>query len=143
MGKGVASALRVLHSRGYFKEEAFYGRYKDVGLDRVERIEKEKSKKGELSANKSTKTFNIDLDYRDEKGRLLTKKEAYRNLCYSFHNKLPSYRKREADQRRDEEEQKRKNKDNAMESITNKYLKNQQHIKDVPYVILQGKNNNI
>ena len=27
----------------------------------------------------------VKLEYRDEHGRLLTSKEAYRNLCYQFH----------------------------------------------------------
>ena len=27
----------------------------------------------------------INLEYRDEHRRLLTRKESYRNLCYAFH----------------------------------------------------------
>lgn len=144
MGKGLAIALKVLRSRGLVGKEALYGRYKDTGIDRVERIEKEKAAKGEAATNKpANQTFNIDLEYRDEKGRQLTKKEAYRNLCYNFHNKLPSYKKIEKKIKRDEMQQKLMNKDVAVEGITNKYLKNQQLTKDVPYVVLQGKNNNI
>lgn len=154
VGKGIAVALKVLRSRGLVGKEALYGRYKDTGIDRVERIEKEKGKekekekekaaKSEAAANKpSSQIFNIDLEYRDDKGRQLTKKEAYRNLCYSFHNKLPSYKKIEKKIKRDEMQQKLMNKDVAVEGITNKYLKNQQLTKDVSYVVLQGKNNNI
>jgi U4/U6.U5 tri-snRNP-associated protein 1 len=148
VGKGLAVALRVLRSRGLVGKASLYGRYKDTGIDRVERIEKEKAAKSELSAvGKSTTQNNenltIDLEYRDEKGRELTKKEAYRNLCYNFHNKLPSYKKIEKKIKRDEMQQKLMNKDVSVEGITNKYLKNQQLTKDVSYVVLQGKNNNI
>jgi len=145
VGKGLAIALKVLRSRGLFKNEALYGRYKDAGVDRNERIEKEKAAKGESPVNKSPNghNFNIDLEYRDEKGRQLTKKEAYRNLCYSFHNKLPSYKKIERKIKRDEMQQKLMNKDSAVEGITHKYLKNQQLNKDVSFLVLQGKNNNI
>jgi len=147
VGKGLAVALKVLRSRGLVGKELLYGRYKDTGIDRVERIEKKKAAKSVAApsaANKTTnQNFNIDLEYRDEKGRELTKKEAYRNLCYSFHNKLPSYKKIEKKIKRDEMQQKLMNKDVAVEGITHKYLKNQQITKDVPYVVLQGKNNNI
>jgi len=143
LGKGLAVALEVFKKRGLIGKEYLYGRYKDTGIDRVERIEKEKSIKGESSTDKSNNKFNIELEYRDEKGRQLTKKEAYRNLCYSFHNKLPSYRKIEKKIKRDEREQKLMNRDVAVEGITHKFLKNQQITKDLPYVVLQGKNNNI
>lgn len=133
-------ALHVLRSRGLIGKESLYGRYKDTGIDRVERIEKEKAAAAKPS---SSQNLNIDLEYRDEKGRELTKKEAYRNLCYSFHNKLPSYKKIEKKIKRDEMQQKLMNKDVAVEGITHKYLKNQQVTKDVSYVVLQGKNNNI
>lgn len=135
----------MLRCRGLIGKESLYGRYKDTGVDRVERIEIEKAAKGGLAVDKtkSNKDLNIDLEYRDEKGRELTKKEAYRNLCYSFHNKQPSYRKIEKKIKRDEMQQKLMNKDVAVEGITHKYLKNQQLSKDVSYVVLQGKNNNI
>jgi len=143
LGKGLAVALQVLKKRGLIGKDQLYGRYKDTGIDRVERIEKEKKIKGESdkSKNNNNNNFNMDLEYRDEKGRQLTKKEAYRNLCYSFHNKLPSYKKIEKKIKRDERDQKLMNRDVSVEGITNRYLKNQQSTKDVPYVILQGKNN--
>jgi len=145
LGKGLAVALQVFKKRGLIGKDQLYGRYKDTGIDRVERIEKEKKQKieNEKKRNSDSNNFNIDLEYRDEKGRQLTKKEAYRNLCYSFHNKLPSYKKIEKKIKRDEREQKLMNRDVAVEGITHKYLKNQQSSKDVPYVILQGKNSNI
>jgi len=37
----------------------------------------------------------IKLDYRDEHGRLLTRKEAWRHLCYQFHGHGSSYKNEE------------------------------------------------
>lgn len=37
----------------------------------------------------------VKLDYRDEHGRLLTRKEAWRHLCYQFHGYSSSYKNEE------------------------------------------------
>jgi U4/U6.U5 tri-snRNP-associated protein 1 len=73
----------------------------------------------------------------------MTPKEAYRYICYIFHNKQPGYKKIEKKLKRDEMEQKMENKDISTEAKTFKFLKNQQNKNNNSYVVLQGKNNNI
>jgi hypothetical protein len=38
-----------------------------------------------------TKTKEVDLQYFDKKGRKLTIKEAYRQMCWKFHGRMPSH----------------------------------------------------
>ena len=40
-------------------------------------------------------TREIELEYRDEYGRVLTKQEAYRQLSYKFHGIKPGKKKQE------------------------------------------------
>lgn len=37
----------------------------------------------------------INLDHKDRYGRKLTQKEAFRQMCWKFHGKMPSQRKME------------------------------------------------
>ena len=57
------------------------------------------SKKGKLQPLKvgaaQVDDREIKLEYRDDHGRLLTRKEAYRQLCYQFHGHGSSKKKEE------------------------------------------------
>ena len=100
--RGMAGILSMLKSTGDLSSnnkvrEEMHGRANDektyedfndsrdfVNLD--ERTATDKDKK---MASKS-----VNLEYRDEQGRLLTRKEAFRQLCYQFHG-FGSGRKKE------------------------------------------------
>lgn len=62
------------------------------------------------------RSFGIEKDqmnergqpqYVDKQGRKLTIKEAFRQLCWKFHGKMPSHRKQEKRRLKQEEEQKK------------------------------------
>ena len=65
--------------RGRAKDERTYEDYAGIDLGKVVQTEGRHEKDVEL-ANRE-----IKLEYRDDYGRLLTRKEAYRNMCYQFH----------------------------------------------------------
>lgn len=81
-----------------------------------------------------TKGLNkeIQLDYRDETGRLLTPKEAFRYICYRFHGHKPSKNKVEA-RRRKQELQEKAGTSNS-ESRFSSFLQNQRAKSDQPFV---------
>ena len=64
-------------------------------------------------------------------------------MCYIFHNKRPSKKKVEKKLLREEQEEKAKNRDIVKDSKFLNYLKSEQEKTKNPYIILQGKNNNI
>jgi len=78
------------------------------------------------------------------KGKNMSKKEAYRYMCYIFHNKRPSKKKVEKKLLREEMEEKLKNRDLSKDSKFIKFFKNEQEKTKKPYILIQGKNfNNI
>ena len=93
VGRGLAGVLSMLQStgeitgknagkeelRGRAKDERTYDDYKALDLKKVVKIDAANAKDEEF-ANRE-----IKLEYRDEHGRLLTRKEAYRQMCYQFH----------------------------------------------------------
>ena len=44
----------------------------------------------------------IKLEYRDDRGKLMTKKEAFRHMCWKFHGKGPSRNKIEKSLKKDQ-----------------------------------------
>jgi len=94
-GRGMSSILSMLKStgdltnkragkeelRGRAKDEKTYDDYSKTNLDSVVRIDKKKATKKDVLYSKK----EINLEYRDDFGRLLTRKEAFRQLCYQFH----------------------------------------------------------
>ena len=94
VGRGMANVLSMLRQtgditgknagkeemRGRAKDERTYEDYEPLNLSEVVKIGKNATDKDKEFANRE-----IKLEYRDEHGRLLTRKEAYRNLCYQFH----------------------------------------------------------
>lgn len=75
--KGLAAALSMFARSGAFEvKEEYAGRTKD--------------QRPEWDGGKDDPARNIKLEYKDEYGRKLTPKEAYRQLSYKFHGKLPS-----------------------------------------------------
>ena len=103
LGRGVGGILGLLKQtgaiqqtktevlRGRAKDEKNYEDYQPLDLKKVVRID-------ERTATDKDKEFanrEIKLEYRDKHGRLLTRKEAYRDLCYQFHGHGSGKRKEE------------------------------------------------
>jgi U4/U6.U5 tri-snRNP-associated protein 1 len=94
VGRGMSNVLSMLRRtgeitgktagkeelRGRAKDKRTYEDYEALDLQKVVKIGKNATDKDKEFANRE-----IKLEYRDEHGRLLTRKEAYRNLCYQFH----------------------------------------------------------
>lgn len=77
--KGLAATLALLKSSGDLKtREELAGRTKDV-----------------RDIDPSSDEFGVKLEYRDEFGRKLTQKEAFRQLSYRFHGFGPQQKKQE------------------------------------------------
>ncbi|KAI9917913.1 hypothetical protein PsorP6_012688 [Peronosclerospora sorghi] len=84
VGTGVGATLALLRKTGELRQtrsERQAGRANDVRDRSVEDAFRVKS--------------GVNLDYRDEFGRLLTKKEAFRRLSYKFHGHEPGKKKKE------------------------------------------------
>jgi U4/U6.U5 tri-snRNP-associated protein 1 len=138
VGKGVVTALMILKKRGLIGQKQVWGRYKDKIHTSNEAFLKEEDKKIE---KKKGMQFNIELDYRDSQGRILTPKEMYRQQSYIFHGKGPGKKKTEKKLLREQLEEKMKNQDPNEASKTFKYLKAMQKKSKTPFIVLQGKPN--
>lgn len=104
VGRGLSSFVSMLKTtgeitgrhggkeelRGRAKDERNYDNYEPLDLSKVVAIGENRTSKDEELANRE-----IKLEYRDKHGRLLTQKEAYRELCYQFHGHGASKRKEE------------------------------------------------
>ena len=94
IGRGMSNFLSFLKQTGEIKQHAtreeMRGRAKDkrtyedydhLNLQQVVKINTDNAQQKDIElANRE-----IKLEYRDEHGRLLTRKEAYREMCYQFH----------------------------------------------------------
>ena len=104
VGRGLSSFVSMLKTtgeitgkhggkeelRGRAKDERNYDNYEPLDLSKVVSIGRNATGKDQELA-----TREIKLEYRDKHGRLLTQKEAYRDLCYQFHGHGASKRKEE------------------------------------------------
>lgn len=104
VGRGLSSFVSMLKTtgeitgkhggkeelRGRAKDERNYDNYEPLDLSQVVSIGENATSKDRELANRE-----IKLEYRDSHGRLLTQKEAYRDLCYQFHGHGASKRKEE------------------------------------------------
>jgi hypothetical protein len=78
---GLAATLALLKNTGELapgRGEKLVGRSKDA-----------------RAVDPSSKDFNVKLEYRDETGRKLTQKEAFRQINYQFHGVAPGKKKQE------------------------------------------------
>ncbi|OQR89254.1 U4/U6.U5 tri-snRNP-associated protein, partial [Thraustotheca clavata] len=81
---GMAATLALLRNRGDLREELQLSQAGRANDQRDRNINDELQIKD-----------GVKLDYRDEFGRLLTKKEAFRQLSYRFHGHQPGKKKQE------------------------------------------------
>jgi U4/U6.U5 tri-snRNP-associated protein 1 len=71
--------------RGRAKDERTYEDYAPLDLKNVVKIDKTGISGQPHEKDLEFANREVKLEYRDEHGRLLTRKEAYRQLCYQFH----------------------------------------------------------
>ncbi len=104
VGRGLSNVLSLLRQtgeitgkyagkeelRGRSKDERNYENYEALDLSKVVKIGPNATDKDKELASREVK-----LEYRDSHGRLLTTKEAWRNLCYDFHGHGSSLKNQE------------------------------------------------
>ena len=131
-GKGVCVALDILRKRGLLAEEEALGRYNDKSYTTndyciTDNPVKKKPKK------------EINIEYRDEKGRKLKPKEMARYQSHIFHGEGPGVKKTEKQLFREQNMQKLMNSSTLMNNKTMRYMKYEQNKKNTPFAVLQGK----
>eukprot|EP00002_Diphylleia_rotans_P034256 TRINITY_DN7342_c0_g6_i2.p1 TRINITY_DN7342_c0_g6~~TRINITY_DN7342_c0_g6_i2.p1 ORF type:complete len:387 (+),score=127.68 TRINITY_DN7342_c0_g6_i2:1248-2408(+) len=127
---GLAAALALARQRGDLSKQLYGGRTKD--------------KIDESYGPSSTGKKEIRLEQRDEFGRILTPKEAFRALSYKFHGRRPGKRAQEKRTRKLEEQMKlEKIANDGTKSVTMELLKVQQDKAQVPYMVLSVGNKTV
>ena len=88
VSSGMANFLNHMRDKGKLGDKAleYSGRNKD------------KKMHTELNKFAPAPSDGIKLEYRGPDGRLMTQKEAFRYMCWIFHNQFPSLTKREREQ---------------------------------------------
>lgn len=95
VGRGLGSVMQMLRQtgelsrknagreeqRGRAKDERTYDDYQPLDLKKVVRIDERNA----TSQDRDLAKREVKLEYRDDHGRLLTRKEAFRDLSYQFH----------------------------------------------------------
>jgi U4/U6.U5 tri-snRNP-associated protein 1 len=90
--------------RGRAKDKRTYEDYERLDLDAVVRIGDSTGRSNVHEKDAELARREIKLEYRDEHGRLLTRKEAYRDMCYQFHGHGSSKKNQERRLRQIEKE---------------------------------------
>jgi len=115
VGRGLAGVLNLFQQtgeltrknagkeelRGRANDERNYEDYEKMDLKKVVRIDDRHA----TEKDREIASREIKLEYRDKHGRLLTRKEAYRDLCYQFHGHGSSKKNEEKKLRQMEREQ--------------------------------------
>ena len=113
IGRGMSNFLSLLKQTGEIKQHATreemrgrakdkrtYEDYEQLNLKEVVKINTQNAQDKDVElANRE-----IKLEYRDEHGRLLTRKEAYREMCYQFHGHGASKKNQERKMKKIERE---------------------------------------
>ncbi|XP_037431643.1 SART-1 family protein DOT2-like [Triticum dicoccoides] len=123
IGKGLAGALRLLKDRGTL----------DEGGEKIS--DKKKSKP--VGIKDGPKEINIERT--DEFGRVMTMKEAFRELSRKFHGKGPGKTKQEKRQRKYQDELKTKRmKSSDTPLMSAEKMREAQARNKTPYLVLSG-----
>ena len=77
------NALQIFRDRGMLNKNITFGRNKDKAL----------SEQLKSFGKEDQDEDRVKLKYVDKKGKELTLKEAFRQMCWKFHGKLPSHKK--------------------------------------------------
>ncbi|GFH56696.1 hypothetical protein CTEN210_13172 [Chaetoceros tenuissimus] len=94
--------------RGRAKDERTYEDYEKIDLKKVVKLDTTGLNGRPHEKDIELANREVKLEYRDEHGRLLTRKEAFRQLCYQFHGHGSSKRKEEKKLQQIEREQSEK-----------------------------------
>eukprot|EP00752_Nemacystus_decipiens_P009481 g8477.t1 len=122
---GMAATLALLRPSGVLAEKFHRsGRAKDA-----------RRHHGEAEETRADRESGAKLEYRDQWGREITRKEAFRNLCYQFHGYGSGKKKQEKRLKMVEEEKK---KERAMDLQRLRTLQQTQEITKQAYVVVQG-----
>ncbi|CAK9170674.1 unnamed protein product [Ilex paraguariensis] len=128
VGKGLSGALKLLKERGTLKETIEWG---------GRNMDKKKSKLVGIHDNDGPKEIRIERT--DEFGRILTPKEAFRQISHKFHGKGPGKMKQEKRLRKYHEELKVKQMKNAdTPSSSVERMREAQAKNKTPYLVLSG-----
>ncbi|KAK4796288.1 hypothetical protein SAY86_028614 [Trapa natans] len=128
VGKGLSGALKLLKDRGTLKETVEWG---------GRNMDKKKSKLVGIAGEEGPKEIRIER--RDEFGRVLTPKEAFRMLSHKFHGKGPGKKKQEKRIKQYQEELKLKQMKNAdTPSLSAERMREAQAQMSTPYLVLSG-----
>ncbi|KAF6134707.1 hypothetical protein GIB67_002108 [Kingdonia uniflora] len=128
VGKGLSGALKLLKERGTLKESIEWG---------GRNMDKKKSKL--VGIHESDGSKEIHIERRDEFGRIMTPKEAFRNISHKFHGKGPGKMKQEKRQKQYQEELKLKhmNKSDTPSQSLERMRQTQERL-GTPYLVLSG-----
>lgn len=122
IGKGVYNTLKILSTRGILNEKFFVGRYKDENPYNNYLNDKDK----------------IQIEYRDDLGRLMTSKQANRYLSKIFQGKTKRENKTEKELLKDQLEEMKHNKDVNKDSLMLTMLRRHQEKFKTPGMILHS-----
>ncbi|KAK2078591.1 hypothetical protein QBZ16_003431 [Prototheca wickerhamii] len=138
IGAGMAGALAFLQSRGELAQAVEWaGRTNDVKKAHGDGLNKVYT--GGREADRVAMDVEVALTRKDEFGRLLTPKEAFRQQCHHFHGIFPSKNSVAKRQRQVEEEIKRKRvATGEQESTAMEQMRQVQKKQATPYVVLSG-----
>ncbi|KAH9624426.1 hypothetical protein KSS87_003445 [Heliosperma pusillum] len=128
VGKGLSGALKLLKDRGALKETTEWG---------GRNTDKKKSKLVGIHDDEGPK--EIHLERRDEFGRVLTPKEAFRLISHKFHGKGPGKGKQEKRMKQYQDEQRLKqmtSSDVLPQSVER--MREAQLQSKTPYLVLSG-----
>ncbi|CAM8949357.1 unnamed protein product [Rhodiola kirilowii] len=128
VGKGLSGALKLLKERGSLKESVEWG---------GRNTDKKKSKLVGISDTNEAKEIRIERV--DEFGRIMTPKEAFRQLSHAFHGKEPGKMKKEKRIKQAQEELKmKKMKNSDTPSLSVERMREAQARLQTPYLVLSG-----
>ncbi|MCL7044118.1 hypothetical protein MKW94_030745 [Papaver nudicaule] len=128
VGRGLSATLQLLKERGTLKDTVEWG---------GRNMDKKRSKLVGIYDNDGSK--EIQIIRRDEFGRIMTPKEAFRNISHKFHGKGPGKMKQEKRQKQYQEEMKlkqMKNSDTPSQSMER--MREAQARMGTPFLVLSG-----
>lgn len=143
IGRSMAGFLDVLRERGELKEGMesleWSGRTND--MKKVKLLGLEEVYKGGRSQDTFERDVETALTRLDEHGRVLTPKEAFRQLCYDFHGKKPSKNKIDKRNKKASEDLARKRMATTDSQVKGSMdaLRQVQAATSTPYLMLTGQ----
>ncbi|DBA93483.1 TPA: hypothetical protein ACH3X3_013582 [Trebouxia sp. C0006] len=138
IGKGMAGVLNLLKDRGELTQRVQWaGRTNDMKPVMLQGLEDVYQSGGH--SDEIANRVELALTRRDEYGKVLTPKQAFREVSYRFHGIEPSKKSKEKAQRKQRDEMAAK-KLATSEQPTGSFnhLKNAQAKSNTPYVVLTG-----